>query len=363
MKIGIVTFHRTDNYGACLQAIATRFIFEKMGHEAYYVDYWPAYHAGKYDILSFNKLRYKSIGGKIACIFRAFRNLKEKKDRKRAFEKFHQEYIIPFCKPITEEFDVVIYGSDQIWRKHSAIKHYDSVYFGKNQIATKRHIAFAASMGVLPKNEGDRLKVKELVSHLDRIAVREENLQHLLFELGYTEVERVLDPTLLLSKDEWNQKINIPDYSGRPYVLVYHVAKMPFDMREIKKFATEKGCDIKILRGVVGDKQQQDGYSAADPITFLSLFKYASYAFVSSFHGLAFSIIFEREFLASYRANSNRAETVLKLLGLSDRLIQPYSEIPRLIPIAYDSVKSKLADKRNGDLQLLSSWLNFDTNE
>lgn len=359
MKIGIITFHRTNNYGACLQAIATRFILEKMGHEAYYVDYWPAYHAGKYDILSFNKLRYKSIGGKISCVLRAIRNLKEKKDRKRAFEKFHQEYIIPFCKPITDEFDVVIYGSDQIWRKHSAINNYNPVYFGKNMIATKRNLAFAASMGVLPKNERDRLKVKELVSHLDRIAVREEDLQQLLSELGYSEVERVLDPTLLLSKDEWNQKINIPDYSGRPYVLVYHVARMPFDMDEIKKFATEKGCDIKILHGVVGDKQQKDGYSAADPITFLTLFKHASYTFVSSFHGLAYSIIFEREFFASYQANSNRAETVLKLLGLSDRLIQPHSKIPSLNPIPYDTVKSKLDDKRNRDLQLLSSWLIF----
>ena len=358
MKTGIITFHRTNNYGACLQAVATRLILEEMRHEAYYVDYWPAYHAGKYDILSYNKLRHKSIRGKVACVLNSFRNLKEKKDRKRAFEKFHQEYIIPFCKPISDDFDVVIYGSDQIWRKHSAIKDYDPVYFGKNQIASKRHIAFAASMGVLPNNERDRLKVKELVSHLDRIAVREEDLQQLLSELGYTEVERVLDPTLLLSKYEWNQKIDIPDYSGRPYVLVYHVAKMQFDIDEIKKFAAEKGCDVKILHGVVGDKQQKDGYSAADPITFLTLFKYASYTFVSSFHGLAFSIIFEREFFASYRTNSNRAETVLKLLGLSDRLIKPHSKIPRLNPIAYGTVKSKLDDKRNRDLQLLYSWLN-----
>ena len=359
MKIGILTFHRTNNYGACLQAIATRYILEKMGHEAFYVDYWPAYHAGKYDILSYNKLRYKSIGGKLACVLRAFCNLKEKKDRKHAFEKFHQKHIIPFCKPITDEFDVIIYGSDQIWRKQNAIKDYDPVYYGKNMTSAKRHIAFAASMGVLPKNERDRLIVKELASHLDKIAVREEDLQQLLFELGNTEVKRVLDPTLLLSKDEWNQKINIPDYIGRPYALVYHVAGLPFDMDEIKKFATEKGCDIKILHGVVGDKQQKDGYSAADPLTFLMLFKHASYTFVSSFHGLAYSIIFEREFYASYRANSNRAETVLKLLGLSDRLIQPHSKIPRLTPIVYDTVKSKLDDKRNRDLQLLSSWLNF----
>ena len=360
LKIGILTFHRTNNYGACLQAVATRFILEKMGHEAFYVDYWPAYHAAKYDILSYNKLRHKhSIGGMVSCLLHACRNLKQKKERIHAFDAFRSQYILPYCKPVTDEFDVILYGSDQIWRKHSTIKDYNPTYFGRNTIASKLHIAFAASMGVLPQNEKDRQEVMELVSHLDRIAVREDNLQQLLSELGYKDVRKVLDPTLLLTKDDWNKKIAIPDYNGHPYVLTYHVAELSFDMDEVEKFAAEKGCDVKILYGVVGDKPQPGGYSAADPITFLTLFKHASYTFVSSFHGLAFSIIFEKEFLVSLRANSNRAETVLRLLGLSDRMLKPHTEIPRLNLIDYDTVRGILSDKRNKDLQLLSSWINF----
>ena len=50
MKIGIVTYHRTNNYGAVMQALATRFVLEDMGHEAYYVDYWPEYHKEMYQV-------------------------------------------------------------------------------------------------------------------------------------------------------------------------------------------------------------------------------------------------------------------------------------------------------------------------
>ena len=67
MKIGILTYHRANNYGACLQAIATRLVLEGMGHEVYYVDYWPDYHANTYKVFSFANL--KSMNLKIERFF------------------------------------------------------------------------------------------------------------------------------------------------------------------------------------------------------------------------------------------------------------------------------------------------------
>ena len=61
MKIGILTYHRSHNYGALLQAIATRIVLKKMGHDAYYIDYWPDYHRRMYAMFNSNMLNIKHI--------------------------------------------------------------------------------------------------------------------------------------------------------------------------------------------------------------------------------------------------------------------------------------------------------------
>lgn len=153
MKIGIVTYHRTLNYGAVMQSLATRFALEEMGHEVYYVDYWPDYHRRLYECFSFRRF--------VRCIFKfhAVSYLKMsvwKKRRHDNFDVFFKRYIYPYCRPIDENYDVVIYGSDQIWRKQIALRTYNPFYFGKNDINTKHHVSYAASMGILPDNGTDK---------------------------------------------------------------------------------------------------------------------------------------------------------------------------------------------------------------
>jgi len=358
MKIGIVTYHRTLNYGAVMQALATRFVLEEMGHEVYYVDYWPDYHKEMYALFPQKRFKKFNILQKAKFLLLLFIHYKSKKRRINNFEAFFKEHIYPYCRPVDEYFDVVIYGSDQIWRKQNSLGGYNPVYFGKNSFNTMHHISYAASMGVLPDNDSDKEKVKELVSHLEKISVREEGLRQLLLSIGYSDVTLSLDPTLLLNSEQWDKHLPTKAYTGEKYVLVYVFGNTPFDLREIKKFAKEKGLKTFILRGYARTKESATNITNVGPLEFIRFIKNAEYIFSASFHGLAFSIIYGKQFFTSFNSNAGRAESLLNLLGIKGRLLPPQSSIPDDVnPIDYTIVRGKLKVLQEGSMKFLTEIL------
>lgn len=352
MKIGIVTYHRTLNYGAVMQSLATRFVLEEMGHEVYYVDYWPDYHKKLYEYFSFRVffmscLKRNMISYLELCIW--------KKRRFDNFELFFKKFIYPYCRPVEDSYDVVIYGSDQIWRKQSALKTYNTFYFGDNKINTQHHISYAASMGILPDNDADKAKVKELVSHLEKISVREDDLRQLLFSLGYKNVSLSLDPTLLLSSGEWDRYVPTSSRNTEKYALLYVIRTNAFDMNEVKKFTDSKGLKLFVLNGYATTKESDTNLTTVGPLEFIRLIKNAEYIFSCSFHGLAFSIIYKKQFFASFIKNSGRAESLLNLVGASQRLLPPQAAIPQYMEtIDYVDVHNRLVAARQDSLKYLS---------
>ena len=355
MKIGIVTYHRTNNYGAVMQALATRFVLEEMGHEVYYVDYWPDYHKEMYALFPSKKFFKFSLRKKIAFLLSLIKYYPSKKSRIENFEKFFQKHIYPYCRPVDDTYDVVIYGSDQIWRKQKALGTYNPFYFGKNNIKTQRHISYAASMGILPDNDADKAKVKELVSHLDKISVREEELRQLLLSLGYKDVTLSLDPTLLLNSEQWDRFLPTEPYKGKRYILVYMLRSDVFDLEGIKKFADDQDLQLFILNGYANSEETESNLTSAGPYEFIRLIKNAEYVFTTSFHGMVFSILYCKQFFASFKKNAGRATSLLEQLGLSDRLLPVQSEIPQsFAKIDYEEVRKKLQVKRSESLKYLT---------
>lgn len=353
MKIGILTYHRTLNYGACLQAVATRVVLEKQGHEVFYVDYWPEYHSRGYKAFSLNKfLKLPSLGWKLRYIH----SIAQRKQRNKSFESFQKKYILPYCKPVTEEYDVILYGSDQIWRKQKSMRGYDPVYFAKNHLKAKKHVAFSASMGVLPDNDVDKNEIKSLLANFDKISVREKDLMDLAKSLGYSSVQLTLDPTLLLDSTEWDKTIPTSTYTGHPYLLVYSIGNTDaFNMDSINDFALKHNLSVKILSGTPGNSSSKDYVTTAGPYEFLKLVKNAECVFTSSFHGLVFSLLYHKEVYASFTHNSNRAKTLLDTLGLSDRLIQPGIIIPNLKEIDFHHVETMLNCQTESTLKFLTN--------
>lgn len=112
---------------------------------------------------------------------------RERKQRIMAFRKFIHSYIEPFCKPYScnEKYDVIIYGSDQIWRKQPGLKYrFNPVYFAGNILMADKHVSYAASMGIIDLCSEDYTFLKEKLSHFTKISVREKSLQDVIQHIG-----------------------------------------------------------------------------------------------------------------------------------------------------------------------------------
>lgn len=327
MKIGILTYHRSHNYGALLQGIALREVLVRMGHQVTFVDYWPAYHQHKYALFSFSwmmsrkviKWKYNYVHDVILFFF-------YRKKRKDIFEKFISKHIEPYTSSEDETYDVIVHGSDQIWRKQPEINCYNPVYFGKHQINTKKNISYAASMGVLPRKGSEKDILKEYISHLDCISVREKNLQELVTGLGFQKINHDLDPTLLLNQEYWINTHKLVK-NDKPYALYYKIQDS-FNIQELRQYAKSKGLKLKVIHSKACCAENEENITTASPLQFLQLIYGASIVFTSSFHGLAFSLIFHKPFYASFTKNVDRAMSLLKQCGLEGCFLMPRSAIP-----------------------------------
>ena len=343
MKIGILTYHRTYNYGGCLQALATRLVLEEMGHEVFYIDYWPSYHSDEYKILSFRKLFKLSGISKLKYLKHSLVSAKIKFEQRKIFEAYHEIFTYPYCKSMTDEFDLVIYGSDQIWRKQVAINAYNPIYFGNNNIVSKRHASYAASMGTLPSDNEDIVNVLGMLRRMDYISVREDDLKDFLLGNGFVNVVQVLDPTLLVESEKWLISLRPSRYDGKKYILVYALWEDVFNIDSVKEFAKVARLEVKILHGN-GVCDSADGKKMIDPVGFIQLISNAQFVFTSSFHGLAFSIIFHRQFFVSIKQHSARVKSLLASLGLQSRFLPPMGKVPEnMEAIDYELIARNLA--------------------
>lgn len=359
MKIGILTYHRSHNYGALLQGIALREVLVRMGHQATFIDYWPAYHRHRYALFSFHwMMSRKSLKEMLGYLLRCVIYYKIRKVRIKSFDSFISEYVEPYTSSMDELYDVVVHGSDQIWRKQQEMNSYNPIYFGKHDISAKLKISYAASMGILPKNKSDKNVLKELLTHLDVISVRESGLKGLLEELGYTNVKHDIDPTLLLPENFWVSRFGLKKSSER-YALYYMIGNS-FDVTELKRYSKSKGLKLRIIKSRAEGKTSDSNIVTAGPLQFLQLIYGAEMVFTSSFHGLAFSLIFKKPFFASFIRNSGRAESLLSLTGINDRLLLPKSSIPRNVnKIDFSQVSGALGLMATSSIENLKKDISY----
>ena len=356
MKIGILTYHRSHNYGALLQAIALRHKLEELGHKVYFIDYWPKYHQQIYDFFSKEEALKKGIKGAIKYIANILITYRKRKERIVLFNHFISKYIAPYCLNFSndEKYDIIIYGSDQIWRKQpQPLNYFNPIYFAENTLSTKSHISYAASMGDIELNEKDYAYLKKTIHNFNQIAVRENDLKDILLKMGIKS-KVVVDPTLLLQQNDWNTLLPIKRKIKEKYVLYYRLHRNIFNEKNAFDFAQRNGCKLIILDGKV--RINKKGIiTNANPTDFLSLIKNAEYVLTSSYHGLIFSIIFNKEFYASFATNIGRAKSILTALDLEERLISPNDIIPlNQNRINYNIVNEKLESLREESLKYLT---------
>ena len=351
MRIGILTFHRAVNYGAFLQAFALKRHLEALGHQVEIVDYWPEEHADGYRLFP-HSWRKRTFMRKIKFLVslalrytRAKKRIDGMRDLvKRYFDLGEETRYLRAEALRGLTYDCVVYGSDQIWWK-STIPGYlgfDSAYWGEHVPETVKKVAYAPSMGIIDLTDDDKEQIRKWLCNFNALSVRETGLYEAIHGLTDKQISVVLDPVFLLSKEEWSRYCR--PVKRRKYILYYNlIASVEADAL-VKRLKKEWHYDVVEVTGAVKPMTIGKRYvQTADAIGFISLIKNAEFVVTSSFHGTAFSLIFEKQFYAiGMGRKSGRVTSLLSILGIRERLIDNRDEVMITSNIDYVSVKGKM---------------------
>lgn len=333
MNVEIITIH-SMNYGNRLQNYALQAYLEKQGISVR---------------TSFGHKKKYILARKLRDALLHFRRKTDKDlflffDTKINWKPLSQD---PYCHD--ESIDYYFAGSDQIWNPHFSSCRDDKFL---TFVPPYKRIAYAASIGVdeLPESCKDLFRQRFL--GFNRISVREQTAQKIVADLCGLDVPVLPDPTLLLNSDEWDAATKTSVLNIRkPFVVKYFLGiRNPEYEVYIEDYAKKHNCRIIDIT-----KHESCGISGIGPDEFVQLFKNCEAAFVDSFHGTVFSIIFRKYFLSFARPSeegfgnmNSRFETLLGALDLRNHYVQSPEHLLNLkIETDYDAVHKKIQLQRD----------------
>ncbi len=363
MKIGILTFHCAHNYGAVLQCYALQETLRGMGHEAEVIDYRPEYLLAPYRIFSLKRIASRNLAKVAKRSVCELLLLGRRIARHDAFERFIVSRLSLSRRVDAEgipiDYDVYVFGSDQIWNP-KITRGFDPVYFGEfgHSKGNRRHVVYAASMEAKELSDEERAFYVSALRNFDSVSVRESQLATLLQPLASRKVETVLDPTLLAGAGIWDAIAVRPRMSKR-YVLVYQVRTNPNILRiasEVARSLDAVVVEVTAWQSVAGGKYKKQ---CASPEEFLGWVKYASCVVTTSFHGTAFSVIFNRPFYSILLGDGSdtRSVSLLRNVGLEDRMVSKDSS-PVFSGVEFSGANERLAALRKESEQFLIDAIN-----
>lgn len=367
MKIGLLTLPFNNNYGGYLQAYALMTILKQMGHEVELIYRRHNKRPLKYRLL----YPFKTV---VKCILKIPHGplfSSREYDHRQAGKMmmpFVDKNISPKTKPYFTtvcmeksckgKYDVVIVGSDQVWRP-MYVPNINDFFLEFIKDKNVRKIAYAASFGTATPEYTDLQKkvCGKLISEFQAISVREKSALKVIENFGWqvnSMPQLVLDPTFLLPSKEYLKHIKLKrcdqifcyvlDRTERTRELILYVEKLlKLPCYEILKDVNEK----TFLKPSIE--------------IWLSNIYNARFILTDSFHGMVFSIIFNKPFAVYVNKDrgADRFVSLLSLIGLEDRMINDLSDVDKIInnSIKWDSVNEKLENLRNNSIQFLNDSL------
>lgn len=353
MKIGILTFHWADDYGAMLQTYGLKTFLEEAGCVAEVIPYAPYKCTGRYWLIPYilvkkasgeNKIAFRQIGYRLQQNCRMLPTFFKRKRYMRQFRKKHlskHTSVRKADKLSINGYHTVLVGSDQVWNPELTLG-LDDAYMGNMKKGNCKLVAYAASFGGSSLNENYTKKLKQsLCDNFDAISMREISAVSYVQSLVKVPVSCTLDPTLLIARESWEKVMRLPKEKG--YILVYNTAANEEVFEYAHQLAKKKNCKVIRLSSFLNRLQDKyssfENYLGAGPAEFLGLFAAADYVVTNSFHGTVFSVIFEREFTVfGYEGRTSRIADFLQKLELGQHLIQ---KVGQNVPQSIDWVKVK----------------------
>ena len=365
--IGVCLKYTQNNYGSKLQALATVKMFEELGIE--------------YEIIRYNK---KTVDFALKTAPRFFNRVflhdryeqfqqilelnkrpelkKQNEVRKKAFDSFdvyfngnlsevYKSYSY-LKKECGKRYDAVISCSDQLWSPSALGSGFYNMMFVPDET---RKVSWASSFGVSNIPGYQRKRTKKYLERIERISMRENRGAEIVKELTGRDVPVLMDPVFTFDKTQWNALVPTAEPELNGYIFCYFLGDNPEHRAAAEKLARDSGKKIVTLRHLdryvssdekFGDIAPYD----VDPIRFLNILRNADYVCTDSFHGTAFSIIFEKKFIVFNRYSNNsgnsknsRIESVCENLGLNDRRYSDTGSISEMMEkdIDYVAVREK----------------------
>ena len=364
-KVLISTVHRCCNFGSALQVFALSYSIKNMGLYPVVLDYIPErfrfsriFVSLFKNIISFSsslRQRYQAIRG-ICILFSSTyyygRFFKRELSMTKSF------YRVEDIEKAKLRADVYMTGSDQVWNStHN--QGIDRIFFLDFLPNAAKRVSYAASFGKIELEEWEKDITKKLLSRYSAISVRESSALQLLESINIHNAVNVLDPTLLLSMSEWESLCPQLKLKEK-YLLIYSVEPEKEQIISIaREIADRLGLMVYMVEWGIKPYPGVDKMICnIDPLKLMSYFINAEYVVASSFHGTAFSVNLNKQFISlSPKCFNTRAQSLLNLVGLSDRLVtfDTYSLNEALVSIDYARVNMVLECERTKSKEYLDS--------
>lgn len=359
MKVGILTFHNAHNYGAVLQCFALQHYLQHIGYTVEIIDYRPEFYREQYKPHTLVSCLRKNPWGMLRNIFYNYYLFNK---RCKSFDDFINEYL-SLSKEVTDSeipqcYQAYIVGSDQIWNP-AITNGFKDVYFCNFHFnkGGSKYIAYAPSMelGKLSLEENNFLKVN--LKKMDALSVREQSLIPILESLSNKKVELVCDPTFLLDTAQWKSFMKQKS-PKKPYVVLYQVRDNPAAFKLASRIASQINGKVVCLTARV-DKNYPVNYQTASPRDFVNYIANAEYVVTTSFHGTAFSLIFNVPFYTLLLGDNfdSRSSSLLKMVGLENRLVFPENDV-NVEPIDFTLCNVKIKELISNSKKYLERALN-----
>lgn len=366
-KIGVLTFHIAHNYGAMLQAYALPKALEALGYDCETIHYcFPyIYPWGHIEYLPELCEKHGKVGGFLRFVKRSVKGEYRLRLKKVKFERFiyHTMTLSEKSYHFSDEmnnmdYDTVIFGSDQIWNSQLTNGIAEEYVGGFDCLEKTKKIAYAASCGRSSFTQEECEHYYPLLKAFSAIGVREQGFCESLCNDGFA-AKTVLDPTLLLSKKQWSELPSKRKHSiktpKKDYLLVYVFDEDPAVYGFVDKLAEKFKLEICVIAYSIKDEiKKYNVYDNCGPEDFVELFAGAARVVTTSFHGMVFSILFEKEFYCiPHPTLHERTDSLLSLLGLEERNCTDVTNIPDIKEIDWHDVGERLDELRNESLKFL----------
>lgn len=367
MKVAVITRHSIFNYGSLLQTIAIEASIEELGYECDIIDYQRSdedYHKIA-DVLvkktKWNKnwiLRtvYKTIQSpKFRMMGKHFEKLRNGTINTtkvyRSLDELRQD------KPIA---DIYMTGSDQVWGPIGD-DIYDPAYFLDFTNPGDICVSYAASFGKTNFTNEILTAFQKQLKKYDALTVREKSAVDIIKKLKFQNVEQVLDPTLLHDSSYWSKMIR--DEMPKDYILIYQLHNNTQMMEYAYNLAKKTGLQLITMSSTVQHLAHRGSTHVFMPTLseWLGYIKNARFMITDSFHGTAFAINFNTQFVNVLpEGTATRNQSILELTGLQNRVVTNYEDFsPFENQIDYKSVNNVIQEKRKESLEILEKMLSI----